>query len=156
ILFSQGNNTYYAGLDSTGDLAPLASSNVAGSYTANAKGNGSNAMAYLLNGNYFTPQYLINPAETNHSIHPASPGVIDLNNYSYAVSEIADAIGDRGRRMEWKDNTNTQAAVVSDRTFNNGAEATGQVSPNDQRSIWSNSNGDWRGSLVFGDNSTTF
>jgi hypothetical protein len=159
ILFSQGNNGYYAGLTREGKLADALPPVEGKSYGADQK-IASLSMAILLNGNFFTPGYLINPAETNTLlIKPRlTPGLITPDNFSYSVSRAEDPVADAGRIAEWRDNTNTQAAVVSDRVLKGGAEAgPGEVvAPSLRRSVWTTTDGDWRGSVVFGDNSTTF
>ena len=51
VLFSQGNNSYYAGLDATGKgMAAVTSSATVYGAAAN---NASGSFALLLNGNYF-------------------------------------------------------------------------------------------------------
>jgi hypothetical protein len=158
ILFSQGNNGYYAGLTREGKLAEALPPVDGKSWGADKK-LGSLSFAILLNGNFFTPGYMINPAETNTAIQAqATPGRVTPNNYSYAVSRAVDPLADDGRIAEWRDNTNTEAVVVSDRVLKSGHETEyGEVvAPNLRRSIWTTTDGDWRGSVVFGDNSITF
>jgi len=162
VLFSQGNNSYYAGLDATGKgmAAVTSSATVYGSIASQAPGS----FALLLNGNYFTPAYAINPAETNAAITALTQTtLVTTGNYSYSVSQVsATAAGnpaDTGRAPEWKDNTNTQALVLTDRVLNGTSEladGTTDIATTNYRSTWTSTDGDWRGSAVFGDNSTTF
>jgi len=158
VLYSQGNNGYFPGLNSNGVLAtPPDPIQVTGAYTANQPG-GSLVFALLLNGNYFTPSYAINPGETNPKITAiGSSGVVTPSHYSYALSRARSRVNDDGRIEEWRDNTNTQAPALSDRVLLGGAEpASPSVPLAKQRSTWTTADGDWRGSAVFGDNSTVF
>lgn len=158
ILYSQGNSGYYAGLDKSGLLAPAIAPSPQTPYVA-AQKLGPLAMATLLNGNYFVPAYMVNPQETNPNIKTLdSTGIVTSANYSYAISKAGDPDADKGRVAEWRDNTNTQAAVLSDRVLKSGAEPGAQeaVPAAQQRSTWTQTDGDWRGSVVFGDNSTSF
>jgi prepilin-type N-terminal cleavage/methylation domain-containing protein len=163
VLFSQGNNTYYAGLDATGKGMTSITSVANTTYGA-AANNASGSFALLLNGNYFTPAYAINPAETNASITALTTATtVTTAAYSYSVSQVqASAAGtalDTGRAPEWKDNTNTQGVIVTDRVLNGNAElaaGTTDIATTNYRSTWTTTDGDWRGACVFGDNSTTF
>jgi prepilin-type N-terminal cleavage/methylation domain-containing protein len=163
VLYSQGNNSYYAGLDASGKgLAAITS--VASTTYGSAANNASGSFAILLNGNYFTPAYAINPAESNAGITAmTTPTNVTTASYSYSVSQVvATAAGnpaDTGRAPEWKDNTNTQAVIVCDRVLNGTSElAAGStdIATTNYQSTWTTTAGDWRGSTVFGDNSTTF
>jgi len=158
VLYSQGNGTYYAGLTSTGVVAGAVTgaANIYGGYANDVVGIG---MAQLLNGNYFTPAYLINPAETNTNIATyaavAGSSVGSIRS-SYASLSATSATTDATRRAEFRDNTNTQAAILGDRVTNQATEAGGTVAVASQRSVWTSVDADWRGSTVFGDNSTVF
>jgi len=159
ILYSQGNNQYYAGMTSagTGPVAAItAASGIYGSYANDIVSAGH---AQLLNGNYFTPGYLINPAETNNTIasYVATTGSsVGSIRSSYASLSATSAAADSIRRSEFKDNTNTQAAILGDRVASSAAETAGSLAAANQRSVWTTTDGDWRGSVVFGDNSTSF
>jgi prepilin-type N-terminal cleavage/methylation domain-containing protein len=161
ILYSQGNNQYYAGMVSGGSgAAATGTTGAVGIYGSYANDIVSQGHAQLLNGNYFTPGYLINPAETNNSIVStvAAVGVsVGSIRSSYASLSATSAAVDSIRRSEFKDNTNTQAAILGDRVVTgNGVETAGSAATNVQRSVWTTTDGDWRGSVVFGDNSTSF
>lgn len=173
IIYSQGNSTYFPGLDSTGKAsATIVSSATA--YGATSFSNTRLPMALLLNGTYFVPAYAVNPGETNSVITAigAQSTVANVTsaNYSYCLSQvvtsatIAGATPDQtGRANEWKDNTNTSAAVISDRilytsasTESPGVADLSATNIASCRSVWTSTDGDWRGSVVFGDNSTLF
>jgi hypothetical protein len=158
VLVSQDNHGYYAGFTRDGVLAPAIVPSPEAPYGADQK-LGAWSMAVLLNGNYLTPAYLINPKETNRSIKPVGQsGMVTSMNYSYAVSKAVEPATDKGRIAEWRDNTNPQAVVLSDRVLKSGVEpAPGEaVPPRLQRSTWTKRDGDWRGGVVLGDNSALF
>ncbi|MEM6458250.1 MAG: prepilin-type N-terminal cleavage/methylation domain-containing protein [Planctomycetota bacterium] len=102
----------------------------------------------MLEGNFFTPDYIVNPADPE--AFPAPPeGPVTFRNHSYAMLPIADPQADAGRIFEWRETLNTNAVVLSDRN-------TG-VAPDRLSSVWTERNsGDWRGGVVRNDNSTSF
>lgn len=164
ILYAQGNNSYFAGLTSTGTNAAAITASTS---AYGAAGNlGSCSFAILLNGNFFTPAYAISPGETNSAIK-AAPGqnpayTITTGEYSYAILQATKATtadtSNAGRNSEFKDNTNTEAVIISDRPLNAAAEAGAMatVASASLRSIWTTTDADWRGSVTKGDNSTAF
>ena len=117
--YAQGNNQKYPGLGKDEDLT------VEGRYQI------------LLDGNFFTPDYLISPVEGQ------TTGSFPPFDYSYSLLKIAQ---EGGRRVEWSGTANSQAAVVSDRNTGLGPSA---------RSIHSETL-DWRGSVAYIDGSTNF
>jgi type II secretory pathway pseudopilin PulG len=132
ILYSQGNGGWFPGLDALGKPVNL---------------DAPSRMALLIEGNYFTAGYLINPAETNNSIQRwdgKSP--ITANHWSYAALQ---APAEGGRSKEWRNTSNPRALVLGDRAI--GATDDANIT-----SIWTIKPGDWRGSVVFNDNSTQF
>jgi prepilin-type N-terminal cleavage/methylation domain-containing protein len=142
MIFAQGNNRWYPGLNSDGDTA----ANVGG----NSGRSGAQVEArfgLLLDGDYFTPGYAIAPAEPgNKSEFDTSSGeaasLMETANLSYAMLEIAT--GGTGRQAEWEDETNSRSLVVSDRAMDQST----------QKSIWDESS--WRGSGTFDDNHSEF
>jgi hypothetical protein len=123
----------------------------------------SQAMATMLNGSYFTPAYYISPGEVNPHIEQAgqfaSKGyLVTPMNYSYALSRVVDPGADAGRIAEWRDNTNPRSIVLSDRVLQSSGEvtSTGVVKPNLRRSVWTTTDGQWRGSAAHGDTTVDF
>jgi type II secretory pathway pseudopilin PulG len=97
--------------------------------------------ALLLNGDHILPEYLIAPNDSAKT--PAVLGTnVTAQNYSYAALELGD--GALGRRREWKETINSAAVVLSDRN-------TG--SPDEPNSVWTNTPGDWTGTVVRNDGS---
>jgi prepilin-type N-terminal cleavage/methylation domain-containing protein len=172
VNFAQGNKTgtndgHYAGLDGSGNGAAAVAA-AAGVYgapaTTTAATMAENCFARLLNGNFFTPEYAISPAETNTEIQEATENdTLDFadgteGNSSYAVLNAISAatatsatsvnVEDSGGNTadiapEWEETLNTSAIVLTDR-----ANAAGD------QSIWSET--DWRGTVTRNDNSTGF
>ncbi|MEM9881862.1 MAG: prepilin-type N-terminal cleavage/methylation domain-containing protein [Planctomycetota bacterium] len=129
-----GNDGYFPGLNSDGGLV-----------VASPAGR----LQLMLKGNYFTPDYIINPADTEKVEAPGQDGPVTDRNHSYAMLPIADPAADAGRINEWKETLNTAAIVLSDRN-------TG-VAPDRLSSVWTDRNsGDWRGGMTRNDNSTSF
>ncbi|MEO1236840.1 MAG: prepilin-type N-terminal cleavage/methylation domain-containing protein [Planctomycetota bacterium] len=132
-----GNDGYFPGLDARGELTAVSP---------------AGRMNLLLNGNYFTPDYIVSPADTDTVVAVLLPGqeeyAITTQNHSYAMLRIGDAAADAGRRDEWKETLNANAIVLSDR--NTGT-------PDRLSSVWTERlSGDWRGGVVRNDNSTAF
>jgi type II secretory pathway pseudopilin PulG len=132
-LYSQGNNTYYPGFDKEGK--PLED------YTV------ENRLKILLDDNYFTSEYLIAPSESKT---PWEKGPFTSANYSYALLNLS--VSDSPRNNDWRDTSNSEAVVISDRAIANGKN--GAI-----KSAHTNPHSDitqWRGSVGFNDNHVTF
>lgn len=100
----------------------------------------------LLEGDYFTPEYAISPAENNPSIHEwNNKGVLTANHYSFAMLQVPEQESDR--RAEWSQTLNTQAIVVSDR--NTGTKER-------PSSIHLDSDCGWAGNVLWNDNHVEF
>ena len=148
-----GNDGFFPGLDSTGMVIPD------GPDTGHS-GDGTQPGArlwMLLDGNYFTPEYLINPSDpvtTEVATNPATGEhrPLTADHYSYALSAITATTppaNPDGRTAEWKETLNTAAIVLGDRAIGTG--------PTDISSVWTpTGSGDWRGGVVRNDNSTSF
>ncbi|MEM9417796.1 MAG: prepilin-type N-terminal cleavage/methylation domain-containing protein [Planctomycetota bacterium] len=155
-----GNDGYFPVLDGSADLVD---NDVAGTandgYGGVEIGSQRDVVAKMLNGNFFTPDYVINPADSGASEVEANQAVT-VDNYSYAMLDMGDnsaaTAGDNpattGRSIEWKESLNTAAIIIAD--MNTGANATvgGTIS-----SVWTEEDsGDWRGGVTRNDNSTSF
>jgi len=142
VLFAQGNNSYYPGMDSRGgiELVAFADSDVDG-------GEPDARFTLLLQGNFFTGEYCISPVDTKVEW---TSDVADSRMYSYALLDIGDADVSAPEQAEWRDTINTEAIVISDRNISDA------VSESDVQSIWTTEKGDWRGSIGWNDNHTTF
>ncbi|MEM1028004.1 MAG: prepilin-type N-terminal cleavage/methylation domain-containing protein [Planctomycetota bacterium] len=160
-----GNDGFYPGLDGSGDLAELEVDG-AGNDGYGSGGAGdefatpSDVIAKMLNGNFFTPDYVINPADSGaNEVEPDTD--VEAVNYSYAMLDLGDndggaAAGDaparQGTAIEWKETLNTSAIIMADYNSGNNASIGGEIS-----SVWTEENqGDWRGGVTRNDNSTSF
>jgi prepilin-type N-terminal cleavage/methylation domain-containing protein len=152
VTFAQGNNTRFPGLLGTGaanipNVGVSASTFAYESVGSTASPTSAMRVGVLLNGNFFTPDYVINPADSD--VQQASLNTtLTSTSQSYAWLEIANASAER--KQEWRDTLNSQAIILSDR--NTGANDTTTAS-----SVWTVVNsGDWRGMVVWNDGHTTF
>ena len=158
-----GNDGYFPMLRSDGRVAVLEPTPADTTrFRGGNPGQPGNAIALMLNGNFFTPEYVINPADAAGQ-EPEINVAIAPDNFSYAFLNLGDivslttnadlpsGVGGRSQaRQEWRDTLNTQAIVLSD--LNTGADATTMRS-----SVWTEEDsGDWRGGIVRNDNSTGF
>ncbi|MEM7627029.1 MAG: hypothetical protein AAF333_15645 [Planctomycetota bacterium] len=164
IVFAQdnkigGNDGYFPGLDSSGNVIPDGPDT---GYSGDGTEPGTRFWI-LLEGNYFTPEYMINSADTRAieaewAITGSHYEPITAEHYSYAMLGIAEALdmteegfapGADTRATEWKETLNTNAAVLSDRAIGTGRS--------DISSVWTVAgSGDWRGTVAKNDNSTAF
>lgn len=130
VIFGQSNKLYYPGLDSQGNVID-----------ATVEGR----LDVLLAGDYFTPEYIINPRETAPITEavddPLTGKYLPLTaaNYSYAMLSISRP-GDR--RDAWKERANTLAVMLSDRDT-----AGNPASP---ASVWGKT--PWEGAVLWDDN----
>ena len=159
VTWAQSNRTggsdgYFPGLDASGNVIPN------GPLTGHS-GNGTQPAARLwmmLEGNYFPPEYLLNPADTAsiEAMGRDASGLyppLTATNHSYALLQITAPSGPTtppdGRTFEWRETLNTAAVVMGDRAIGTG--------PSDFHSVWTKPGShDWLGGVVRNDNSTGF
>ncbi|MEM7624485.1 MAG: prepilin-type N-terminal cleavage/methylation domain-containing protein [Planctomycetota bacterium] len=174
-----GNDGFFPGLDSSGRWADITDEDFAnGDYGEGTDGAltglPGGVVALMLNGNFFTPEYVVNPADSN-----ATEASLDTNTeaqldngrkFSYAMLDLDfdEVVGnritdpattgagrtptDRGRANEWKETLNTSAVVLSDLNTGLGVDIGTDIS-----SVWTEEDqGDWRGTVTKNDNSTSF
>ena len=184
VIFAQSNKGWFPGVMSDGTIGTANELNQTinaaypgdgQTYKTAAQGQTPRArMAVLLNDNVVAPASLINPQdEGKQPAKPIPAGVtagshpdkLTAANFSYALLMLVDAgtannggyaaggnvkpAGSRG--LEWRDTINTLAAVASD--TNKGGDANNNV-----YSVWTGqgSKGQWSGTIVRNDNSTSF
>ena len=159
VSYAQGNKSgnndgYFPGLDRHGNVVPDGPDT---GYSGDGTQPGARFWM-MIEGNYFTPEYLISPADPPSVKYPVAAlgDPVLPANYSYAVLGLA-ASRSADEKAEWSETLNTSAIVLSDRAIGTGRA--------DERSIWgeygSGSSyqggpGDWRGTVVRNDNSTGF
>ena len=144
-----GNDGFFPGLDASGNVIPDGPD-------TGFSGDGTQPGARLiplLNGNFVTPDYIINPADPIAREIEVAPGMTDYQhlkpiNHSYAMLAISPPPGS-GRNDEWKETLNTAAIMLSDRAIGHG--------PADISSVWTDpGSGDWKGGVVRNDNATHY
>ncbi|MBL4702161.1 MAG: hypothetical protein JKX85_12985 [Phycisphaeraceae bacterium] len=148
VLFAQGNNTYYPGINTIGTV--LTAATALTMYPTGAQSTETGAevpfrFRELLEDNYFTGEYITSPSET---LDEWASGDVTKANFSYALDDISVA---GGRRNEWRETSNSEAVVLGDRAKLNGAGFVKSVHTNPTVST-----NEWRGSVGFNDNHVTF
>ncbi|MFG0249253.1 MAG: type II secretion system protein [Phycisphaeraceae bacterium JB051] len=134
VLFSQGNNTYYPGFDAYGK--PLEDSSVAFRFKE------------LHDDNYFTGEYMISPSETKTVL--MKTGIMPTTaNFSYAMLNLS--VNDSPRNLEWRDTSNGDAVVLSDRAIANGKDGAIKSVHTTPKANVTN----WIGSVGWNDNHVT-
>ncbi len=159
VFYAQGNKSNCPGL--AGDSSILPADQIPWS-TRDGR-HAASRFALLLIANAFTPEYMINPADSGarefeipqdlENPNAVKQDLLTVEHFSYAVLAIdKQGEGPRAldRRAEWSETINTMAVVLSDR--NTGPDAEDQIS-----SPWTDpGQGVWRGTVVHNDNSTMF
>lgn len=135
VLYAQGNNGKYVGLNSDGITI-----NQEVGLTVQGR------IQKLIDDNYFTLEYVRSPHEVQTGT--TSYALLQVN-----VNEDATAASEGGRNHEWKDTTNTLAPVISDRAVDNGKNFSHIKSIHTTPSAGTS---DWRGSVGWNDNHVTF
>ena len=132
VLYSQGNNTYYPGFDAQGNRLE--------DYSTEYR------FQLMLDEKYFTGEYIISPSETKTAM--TQTGIKPtIDNYSYAFLNISDL--NAKRMAEWKDTSNSEAVVLSDRAIavdDEGHFKSVHVNLKDNAKTL------WQGSVGFNDN----
>ena len=168
VTFANSNRNNFAGLNSSGEVQGN------GNNATGTSGPGDDIEArywLMLNGDFFTPEYAISPSETANVVEyndggaPATTPVTwnaTARHYSYALLQfqrqnvngtLQIRAEDTGRGAEWKQTLNSQAIVVSDRNTgsNNATGTMGQI-----RSIHTDEDGEWEGSVLWNDNHVNY
>jgi len=161
VLYAQGNKDFYPGFDATGAKATASIAPSASTYgTVSMDGTETvYRFAVLLRGNYFSPEYMLSPAETKTgaagagvvSAPVAGTGMLQGRNYSFALLNIAVVAADRN--AEWKATQSSRAAVISDRNIGAGVLVSGATSA---QSVHTSVGDGWRGSVCYNDNHGNF
>ncbi len=161
VMFAQSNGSKFPGLMATGNLYP----NLTGDKVATPFGGERPSVRYelMLDGNYFTGEYMLSPAETKSEW---TTGSVSNNQFSFAMLRLSDVAAGTGangttptnnvgRRAEWSETLNSEAAIMGDRNTGQGV-ATTQGATGVSSIHTDQDSGDWRGSIAWGDNHTTF
>ncbi len=165
VTFSQSNrgptgDGYYPGLNGSGQLVDAVTfTGVDGTFLSDGTRGDDPSVRYcvMLNASYFTPEYMIRPAEKGNGKSEVWPiGEVDdvddsvsSDNFSYAMLRIDDPLS--GRRGEWQATQNASAVVLSDRNVGSGS-AVGQA----ESDLAEAGSGRWEGQVQFNDGSSLF
>jgi prepilin-type N-terminal cleavage/methylation domain-containing protein len=145
VMFAQGNNDYYPGLDSKGAIA---AADVDPINTAKVGSLPQKRFAIMLDAKLFPVAYALSPSESKSATWTTGSDT-SKEHYSYAMLRIGDdtfKTANRNIVAEWKNTSRSQAPVLGDR--NTGADATTQIS-----SIHTvKDEGKWNGSVAYNDN----
>ena len=140
VIFAQGNNGRYPGMDSTGaQVTGILTS------TPNTGFSVQGRFRIMLANQLFPAAYLVSPSETQGKTIWDNSGSFGSTDYSFALLEIFTA--GTQRVAEWQDTTNAEAIVVSDRVIS-GTTLTTYDSIHAQDG--------WRGSVAWNDNHVQF
>ncbi len=165
VTFAQGNNSYFPGIQSSGDQWVARTDNLSGLYGGTVQAR----FALLVEEGFFSPEYAIHPAEPDvrvkHEPYDLGSGnVFDVEHYSYAMLAIAVENNPTETRMkpnqgdivrtEWRDNLGSQSIMLSDRLI--GWAPPGPQLLEGLEGVWSVSEGDAKWGVVWNDNHTTF
>jgi len=149
VLYAQGNQTRYPGVTGAGNA-----------YTDKTAGKESYRNAWrflqLQTDNYFTAEYARSPSEAQ--TNATSYVMMDIYTASGSPANDAERLNIM-RLNEWRETTNTEAPVLSDRMIQNGTAGTFPAPHANFKSVHTNPNSgqtDWRGSVAWNDNHVTF
>jgi len=163
VTFAQSNDSFFPG---GSKKTTLWTDTLQGLFGAADSGcQTGNRLQALLEGNFFTGDYILAPVEEASTAW--TTGVLQglgTVSYSYASLQTDPAnddvvVGDLPR--EWQDTINTQAIILTDRATQDAITAVETIGSNsdgesDGGSLWTTQAGDWRGSVAWNDNHTTF
>ncbi|MBH05665.1 MAG: hypothetical protein CMJ20_05025 [Phycisphaeraceae bacterium] len=169
VMFARGNKERYPGMDGTKgffDNDPVNGENIP--YTGDDGGDESakveSRYAILIDANFFTPDFLISPAETNGSIieydltgkDPDDDEDFSSSNYSHSLLALKPAPGEGNasiRLGEWRATINSQAIVACDRII----DGTPGSKASDRKTYDSYHNDEkWEGAVVYNDGHAVF
>ena len=147
IIFAQGNNTWYPGLNRTGGGvgSNTWADGVAQTTTQANYGDASFRLRKMAERNMFAGDYMIAPIETLKSW---SAGPMYYANFSYGLLAVQSRIPQRFR--EWRQTNNAEAPVLGDRLVSHGSKF---------KSVWTKPKAaitEWRGNVGWNDNHVTF
>jgi len=121
----------------------------------------------MLNAGLFSAEYLISPGESRQDMRPWDPTLGPTRNdgkivstdeyfFSFTLPQIggpgATVARDLGRRIEWADEINGAAIVVTDRLVRLNGITPVNGDPTTHYSLWAETPGEWGGSVTFNDN----
>lgn len=134
VLYAQGNNSYFPGVMSDGiTIDPAAGLTTQG------------RMQLLIDQNYFTKEYARSPSEEQTGTTSFAMLKVDVNPDQFTLAKSI-------RNSEWKDTTNIEAIVLSDRAVPVGGSYQ-QIQSIHPIGFWDKRK--WQGSVGWNDNHVT-
>ena len=158
VLYSNSNNGQYPGHNSSGENdfdALRASSRKYGAGELH-ENDISKIYATLLNGEFFTPEYIVSPVDNRTPVRRG--GTVTNANYSFALLDMTAPRGS-ARRREWRDTNNSQAPVAADPSndIRTPAEGLSTVTYHSTKpATVGDSDTDYAGNIAWNDNHVTF
>ena len=165
VTYGNSNRGYFAGLNSKGRVIENDKK------TTGSSGTGDYVQSrywIMLKGDFFTPDYAVSPLETSsvtpYVEDPTTTKAVAQDNYSYAMLKFAKTGSSTGggtsasyavlpadsqRASAWNIDLKSQSIILSDRATKGPGDST-------IRSIHTDEDGEWRGSVLWGDNHVTF
>ena len=146
MIYAQGNKSgggdgWYPGLDARGELITELPEGLEDDVQP---GDPAVMMKLLLDGEFISSEYAINPAD-KHRVPWESSLPFGSRHFSYAALSI---MGTDGAKEEWRETLNSSAVILTDRAIGTGSE--------DITSVWSEDPGHYRGAMTRNDGSTSF
>ena len=165
VLFGQTNNYWFTGYNRDGDSDYAHGFNGTAQQSAWADAAAAThdltdprtaawRMRRLLEADFFLGEYCVSPSETKPLWHAGE--VMNPTRFSYSMLQIdGNSISDFyncARKEEHKETNNTEMVVLSDRPIlmAGGGIQSVHTNPSDQAAV------DWKGSVCWNDNHTTF
>jgi prepilin-type N-terminal cleavage/methylation domain-containing protein len=178
VMYAQGNNSWYPGRSSTGGNDITRQDDFANGTSIDGSNNQyvprapyvQSRFRELLEDNYFTGEYAISPND-NKTVWTS--GNVTPRNYSFAMlgrisaepwgntltppgQFVPNPQGPFENRNEWRETSNHEAVVVSDRAIRNPNSGSAFIN---RRSVHNNpptNTIDWRGSVGWNDGHVTW
>ena len=155
VTYSQTNKSYYPGIRSSGKAITNNSSehDDLRIFSTGAGNEPELRLEILMANNYFQGDYVISPGEVRNQW---STKALYSDQYSYALlgwvcNATTGVIDTQQLRVdEWRETINSLAVVISDRNTVGDTNADGHEDV--VKSIWTQSPGEWRGSVGRNDN----
>jgi prepilin-type N-terminal cleavage/methylation domain-containing protein len=152
LIFGQGNNTWYPGLNRTGGGLSVNTwawedtSDTPQSASQSNYGDASYRLRKMAERRMFAGNYMIAPIET---LFVWSRGPLTVNNFSYGLLGI-QALQPQIKN-EWRETNNAQAPVIGDRLQSGSGGSFKSVWTQPKQGVT-----EWRGNVGWNDNHVSF
>lgn len=167
VIFAQGNREFFPGIKSNGTVLEDGTDNTGANRVYWTQEDGDNPAVrfeILAANDFYDGTYMISPGETKTQWTTQE---LDTDEYSYAnllmVSDGGTPLklnqNHSNRHDEHRDTSNSLAVIMGDRntltestSLDTGAESESE----EVKSIWTTTDGDYRGSVAWNDNHVSF